>query len=293
MTGDKTKFAKLELNEEEFVTYGDNNKGRILGNGVIGNGSSFNIKNVLLVEGLKHNLISITQLCDKGFKVMFEPNSCLIYDACGSIVLIGKRVNNIYLLDLHHASFSIHCLLTKEDDTWLWHRRLCHIHMQHFNRLNRKQLVEGLPKLKFEKDKVCETCQKGKQTKVSFKPKNLVSTKRPLEMLHMGLFGPSRTMSLGGNLYALVIVDDFSRYTWTLFLAAKYDTFHAFKRLAKMLENEKSSKIVSIRSDHGGDSKMKSLNTFVKSMPLTIIFLHQEPHNKMVLLKGKTSHLRN
>jgi len=56
MTGVKTKFAKLELKEEEFVTYGDNNKVRILGNGVIGNGSSFNIKNVLLVEGLKHNL---------------------------------------------------------------------------------------------------------------------------------------------------------------------------------------------------------------------------------------------
>jgi len=60
MTGDKTKFAKLELKEEGIVTYGDNNKGRILGNGVIGNGSSFNIKNVLLVEGLKHNLISIS-----------------------------------------------------------------------------------------------------------------------------------------------------------------------------------------------------------------------------------------
>ena len=140
---------------------------------------------------------------------------------------------------------------------------------------------------------MCEACQKGKHTKVSFKPKNVVSTERPLEMLHMGLFGPSRTMSLGGNLYALVIVDDFSRYTWTLFLAAKNDTFHAFKRLAKMLENEKSSKIVSIRSDHGGKFQVKSLNTFVKSMTLIIIFLYQEPHNKMVLLKGKICHLRN
>ena len=117
---------------------------------------------MLLVEGLKHNLISISQLCDKGFKVMFEPNNCFIYDAFGSIVLIGKKVNNIYLLDLHNASFSIHCLLTKEDDTWLWHKRLCHIHMQHFNRLNGKQLVEGLPKLKFENYRMCGACQKGK-----------------------------------------------------------------------------------------------------------------------------------
>ena len=53
-----------------------------------------------------------------------------------------------------------------------------------------------------------EACQKGKKTKVSFKPKNVVWIERPLEMLHMDLFGPSRTMSLGGNLYALVIVDD-------------------------------------------------------------------------------------
>jgi len=69
MTRDKIKFAKLELKEERFVTYEDNNKGITLGNGVIGNGSSFNIKNVLLVEVLKHNLINISQLCDKGFKV--------------------------------------------------------------------------------------------------------------------------------------------------------------------------------------------------------------------------------
>ena len=109
---------------------------------------------------------------------------------------------------------------------------------------------------------MCEACQKGKQTKVSFKPKNVVSTERPLEMLHMDLFSPSRTMSLGGNLYVLFIVDDFSRYTWTLFLAAKNDTFHAFKRLSKMLENEKSSKIVFIRSDHGGEFQNERFEHF-------------------------------
>jgi len=78
----------------------------------------------------------------------------------------------------------------------------------------------------------------------------------------MDLFGPSRTMSLGSNLYALVIVDDFSRYIWTLFLVVKNDSFHAFKRLVKVLENEKSSKIVSIRSDHGGEFQNERFEHF-------------------------------
>jgi len=68
----------------------------------------------------------------------------------------------------------------------------------------------------------------------------------------MDLFGPSQTMSLGGNFYALVIIDDYSRFKWILFLDVKNDTFHGFKRHAKVLENEKCFKIVSLRSDHGG-----------------------------------------
>jgi len=71
--------------------------------------------------------------------------------------------------------------------------------MHHLNRLAFKELVFGLPKLKFERDRLCEACQKGKQTKSSFKQINVVSTSRPLELLHMDLFGPSRTMSLGDN----------------------------------------------------------------------------------------------
>jgi len=87
--------------------------------------------------------------------------------------------------------------------------------------------------------------------KNSFKIKNVVSSLKPLELIHMDLFGPSRTMSLGGNHYTIVIVDDFSRYTWTLFLKSKSDAFFAFKKVARRLQNTKNSNIGSIRSDHG------------------------------------------
>jgi len=105
MIGDKTKFVKLELKDKGFVTYGDN-KGRTLGNRIISNGSSFNIKNVFLVEWLKHNLISISQPCHKGFKVVFEPSHCLIFDACGSIVLIGieLKICTCFICIMHHIT---------------------------------------------------------------------------------------------------------------------------------------------------------------------------------------------
>ena len=151
-------------------------------------------------------------------------------------------------------------------------------------------MVEGLPKLKFEKDRICEAGQRGKQTKVSFKPKNYISTKRPLELLHMDLFGPSRTMSLGGNYYALVIVDDFSRFTWTWFLAAKNETFYALKKLAKVLENEKGSKIVSLRSDHDGEFQNEKFEHFCKKHGIKHNFSAPRTHKKMKWLRERKDH---
>ena len=128
--------------------------------------------------------------------------------------------------------------------------------------LVRKDLVICLPKLKFEKNKLCEACQKGKQVKISFQIKNIVSTSKPLELLHIDLFGPYRTMSLGGNYYGLVIVDDYSRFTWTLFLKTKNEAFDAFRKLAKVIQNEKGLKIVSLISDHGEEFQNESFEKF-------------------------------
>ena len=85
----------------------------------------------------------------------------------------------------------------------------------------------------------------------SFIPKKVVSTSKPLELLHLDLFDPSRTRSLGGNYYGFVIVDDFSRFTWTLFLSSKNDTFDAFIKFANKIQNQLSLKIIALRSDHG------------------------------------------
>ena len=254
MTGDVHQFSYLVHKAKGYVTYGDNTKGKILGVGIVGTPPSIQIEDVLYVEGLKHNLLSISQLCDRGFKIKFNKDECLIMDeATNEVKLKGIRSNNIFMITLDDLSMKVQCLMVNNNDAWLWHKRIAHIHMEHLNKLVKHDLVIGLPKMKFIKDKLCSACQKGKQTKSTFKPKNVVSTTRPLQLLHMDLFGPSRTRSFGGNIYALVIVDDFSRFTWTLFLVHKNEAFKAFKRYAKQVQNEKSSKITSIRSDHGGE----------------------------------------
>jgi len=138
--------------------------------------------------------------------------------------------------------------------------------MHHLNKLISKDLVIGLSKLKFEKDHICETCKKGKQIKKSFKLKNIVSSSKLLELLHMDLFGPSRTMSLGGKYYVLVIVDDFSRFTWTLVLESKSGAFSSFKYISKRLQNKCCSNICAIRNDHEGEFQNEKFSCFCEKI---------------------------
>ncbi|RVW55764.1 hypothetical protein CK203_075787 [Vitis vinifera] len=95
MTGDESKFAFLTKRKGGYVIFRDNSKGRIIGQGNIGNGTSFLIESVLLVDGLKHNLLSISQLCDKGFKVIFEASHCIIKDIQNDkTIFMGHRCDN-------------------------------------------------------------------------------------------------------------------------------------------------------------------------------------------------------
>ncbi|GKB82128.1 retrovirus-related pol polyprotein from transposon TNT 1-94 [Tanacetum coccineum] len=113
-----------------------------------------------------------------------------------------------------------------------------------------KELVRNLPKLKFDQH-FCDAFKNGKQAHASHKAKNIVSTTRRLELLHMDLFGPSAVRSYGGNRYTLVIVDDYSRYTWTRFLKDKTEAFYHFEIFSKKIKIQLGCMIVSIRTDHG------------------------------------------
>ncbi len=134
--------------------------------------------------------------------------------------------------------------------------------MYQISKLAKKNLVRGIPNIKFDKDLTCDACQLGKQVKSSKKSKDGISTKRPLEMLHIDLFGPTRTQSLGGKHYGLVVVDDYSRFGWVLFLAHKNDAFHAFSTFCKRIQNEKDLKVAHLRSGHGKEFENQDFEKF-------------------------------
>ena len=115
------------------------------------------------------------------------------------------------------------CLFSKAcaEESWLWHRKMSHLNFKSMNLLVKKNLVRGLPKAEFTKDGLCDACQKGKERKASFKSKTESSIDEPLQLLHMDLFGPVNIMSISKKRYCLVIVDDFTRFSWTFFLHSK------------------------------------------------------------------------
>ncbi|GJZ79535.1 retrovirus-related pol polyprotein from transposon TNT 1-94 [Tanacetum coccineum] len=155
---------------------------------------------------------------------------------------LGKTVFNSPKDSLYPTSI--------DDASTLWHRRLGHTNIRLIQLLSSKELVRNLPKLKF-KSHFCDACNIGKQVHASHKAKNMVWTTKCLELLHMDLFGPSAVQSYGGNFYTLVIVDDYSRYTWARFLKHKTEAFDHFEILSKKIQVKKGCPIISICTDHG------------------------------------------
>ncbi|MCQ7222071.1 DDE-type integrase/transposase/recombinase, partial [Salmonella enterica] len=259
MIGDHTKFTTLRYKSLGTVAFGNNGKLKVIGIGNIELDSDFIIRKVLLVENFKYNLLSISQLCDARYKVRFMASECQIKNLDNpQIQLRGFRQNNIYVINL--ASSSVKCHLTQKEETWLWHRRMSHTHFRNINKLN--GLVRGLPKLPNIEPTICNACQQGKQTKSTHKSTNQGQTKSILELIHLDLFDSHGLKSINDSLYCLVIIDDFSRFTWVKFLKNKDETNDTLINFCKQIENEKDLKIKRLRSDNGGEFKNKKFNQF-------------------------------
>ncbi|GJS21913.1 retrovirus-related pol polyprotein from transposon TNT 1-94 [Tanacetum coccineum] len=248
MTGNRKLFSTYMAYNGGNVILGSNLRGNIIGKGTIST-DSLNIDNVEHVDNLGFNLLSVRQICDNKCRVTFsEHDSEITKD--GKVIGRGTRKKGLYVMKLGNKPKDKICLATIDENSTLWHRRLGHANMRLIQSLASKELVRNLPKLKFDQH-FCDACKIRKQSHVSHKAKNTVSTTRCLELLHMDLFGPFTVRSYGGNRYTLVIVDDYFRYTWSRFLKDKTEAFDQFEIFSKKIQNQLGCTIVSIRTDHG------------------------------------------
>ncbi|KAI3718930.1 hypothetical protein L6452_19815 [Arctium lappa] len=266
MTGHKDLLTEYKEEKGPSVTFGGNEKGYTRGFGVLSNGTT-TFRRVAYVDGLKHNLLSISQLCDKDYEVRFSKKACSLVDEKEKLALSGNRRENVYVIDMDSTITKNLSFLSKasSDVNWLWHKRLSHLNFKTMNSLSFKELVSGLPQHSYAKESLCSACEKGKQTKASFKSKQVSSVTSPLQLLHMDLFDPVNIQSIAGKKYMLVIVDEFSRYTWVIFFRCKSDTTEELISFVKKMEVLNNLTVRSIRIDHGTEFKNSSLNNFFEN----------------------------
>nr|GFB61094.1 retrovirus-related Pol polyprotein from transposon TNT 1-94 [Tanacetum cinerariifolium] len=205
------------------------------------------------VEGLGHNLFSVGKFCDGDLEVAFCSKTCYVRNLEGDDLLIGERESNLYTISISDMAASSHvCLMSKATlkKSWLWHRRFSHLNFGTINDLTRLELVDSLPKFKCRKDHLCSACEKGKGKKASHPSKLVPSDNSKLELLHMDLCGPMRVASINGKNYILMIVDDYSRYTWVYFLHSKDETPEIIKKFIAQAQLNYKAKVCKIHTDN-------------------------------------------
>jgi hypothetical protein len=147
-------FNSININESngyDSITFGDNGKGKVKGLSKIAISNDLSIFNVLLVESLNFNLLSVAQLCDLDFKYIFGVDDVEIISVDGSnLIFKGFRYENLYFVDFNASKTQLStCLFTKSSMGWLWHRRLGLVRMKQLNKLVKHDLVRGLKDVTF------------------------------------------------------------------------------------------------------------------------------------------------
>ncbi|GKC11615.1 retrovirus-related pol polyprotein from transposon TNT 1-94 [Tanacetum coccineum] len=201
MIGDRSRLRNFVKKFIGTVRFRNDHFGVIIGYGDYVVGDSV-ISRVYYIEGLGHKLFSVGQFCDSDLEVAFRKHTCFVRDLDGVDLIKGSRGTNLYK-DMMR-SFPI-CLLSRasKNKSWLWHLRLNHLNFGTLNDLARKDLVRGLPRLKFEKDHLCSACQLGNNRKATHKPKMINTIMEVLHTLYMDLCGPLRVHSINGKKYIL------------------------------------------------------------------------------------------
>ncbi|GJV77122.1 retrovirus-related pol polyprotein from transposon TNT 1-94 [Tanacetum coccineum] len=221
-----------------IIGYGDYQLGNII------------ISRLYYFEGLGHNLFSVGKFCDADLEVTFWKDTCFIRNLDGVDLLSRSRDTNLCIISLDDMlKTSLICLLSKASKTksWLWHHRLMHLN---FGTLN-----------KLAKD--------GKSKKSSHQPKAKDTNQEKLYLLHMDLCGLMRMESINEKKYILVIVDDYSRFTWVRFLRSKDEAFDAIIKCINNIQVRLNVTVRNVRTDNGTEFVNQTLHEFYENVGIS------------------------
>ncbi|KAJ9548880.1 hypothetical protein OSB04_021423 [Centaurea solstitialis] len=282
MTGHRSFLFDFVEKFEGYVKMADSRPKRIEGYGSITDGK-YVIKQVRFVRGLAYNMFSSSQFCDNGFWCKQFMYGATVNTEDETPVLTARRTGNLYTTvfkcipqthpqfeDLSHPDNKIYLLAkATKADSWLWHQRLCHQNFKDMNKLVSRGLVSGLPETRLSKDTLCSACELGKMKRSSHPPKWETNCRCPLDMLHMDLCGPMRIESLARKKYMLVLVDEFSRFTWLEFLRAKSDAADRIIAFIKRIQVSLNLKVKKLRSDNGTEFRNTKLHSFLEDVGIS------------------------
>lgn len=203
MTASKRILTDMRPNLTNItVTYGDMSQSKVLGLGKCVVAPDVSLVDILLVETLGYNLLSVRALNAMGFSVYINaPIVLLMWSKSLKVAFVGHVENNLYMVDFSgKTTTNVMCLFGKADEGWLWHRRLAHVNMRTLQSLHTGKHILGLKDhVHFSKDRVCRACVEGKMHDGPHKSKTIISSTRILKLLHVDLFGPPSHDSLGGK----------------------------------------------------------------------------------------------
>ena len=263
MTSKPELFSKLEP-ATGTVKIGNGDKVAITGKGIVqihtATGIQY-ISDVLLVPELDQNLLSVGQMMQNGYSLLFKEGSCLVSNAEG---------HELFEVEMRKRCFPINwnliteheCKISKiELDSKLWHKRYGHYNLKSIQFAQKQELVKDLPNIQVCSE-VCEGCQLGKQHRLPFPSSATWRANEKLQLVHSDVCGPMKTTSLNGSKYFILFIDDFTRMTWVYFLKQKSEVFSVFKKFKALVEAQSGCFLKKLRTDNGKEYTSAEFNVF-------------------------------
>ncbi|CAL2253987.1 unnamed protein product [Prunus armeniaca] len=256
MTGKEDLLVDIDINVTAKVEMGTGQRVEVTGKGTLVVETKVGkryIKEIMLVPGLKENLLSVGQMIEHGYYLVIGNHKVEIYNDSSLSNLVAKAEMNLtYKASVDHS-------------TELWHRRFGHLNMRSLKLLKEQDIVVGLPEIKGIKE-VCEGCVLGKQCREAFPREATTRALTPLELIHSDICGPMQTVTKAGNRFFLTFIDDCTRMCWVYFLRHKSEALTVFKKFKATVELQSGYKLKKLRSDRGGEYTSVEFDSFCEDV---------------------------